>query len=320
MQAEIDVRRFESTDPNTVSETWREFAPSAELLGISKQHCRFEWTSIATSAVSLIRYELAANVRSTVAPEDQFFTCKVTTRSGGVEAGGRRLGSGALWASDGPRVNAQWGDAATVQAMVFERARAERIARQILGDDGFRLRLKRFDAVSPQAAQQWDLALRYLSSALALERAGSARTPSLVTAGLERHAFWTALSAFSTSFEDVMHRPAQTRAAPVTVRRAISFMESNAHLPITIDDVAAASHISTRGLQYAFKRALNQSPSEFLRKARLAGARSELQRATPERSLASIALDWGFANVTRFTALYLAEYGEHPAEVLKRSR
>ncbi|WP_231481754.1 MULTISPECIES: helix-turn-helix transcriptional regulator [unclassified Microbacterium] len=120
------------------------------------------------------------------------------------------------------------------------------------------------------------------------------------------------LSAFPTSFTEALRRPAQRAGAPVAVRRALAYMDENAHLPITIDDVAAAAYISTRGLQYAFRRALDITPTEALRRARLEGARRDLQHGNG-RSVGDVARRWGFSHSSRFATAYQQAFGTPPS-------
>jgi transcriptional regulator GlxA family with amidase domain len=119
------------------------------------------------------------------------------------------------------------------------------------------------------------------------------------------------LSAFPTTISDSLHRPAQRSAAPSAVRRALAYIDENAHRAITVDDIAAASFISTRGLQYAFRRALDITPAEALRRARLAGAHGDLLEGTGP-SVGAVARRWGFSNSSRFTAAYRDAYGTAP--------
>lgn len=120
------------------------------------------------------------------------------------------------------------------------------------------------------------------------------------------------LATFPTTFSEYLDRPAQRAAAPAAVRRALAYIDENAHRAITIDDVAAASFISTRGLQYAFRRALDITPAEALRRARLDGARRDLH-AGNGRSVTEISRRWGFSNSSRFSAAYREAYGNTPS-------
>ena len=181
------------------------------------------------------------------------------------------------------------------------------------------LRVDRSEAVCRRSAAQWQLTFDYVIASLAGLHSDEPQTKDLMIAGLQRQALFTVFSSFATTFSEASRRSAQSGASPQTVKRAIAFIDANAHLPITIDDVARASHISTRGLQYAFKRAHDISPNDYLRRVRLAGARDALLAAESGDSLAAIAKRWGFSNVSRFTATYRSEYGRHPGELLKHT-
>ena len=314
------VQRFRSSDVGEIAETWRRFVPSSQLVQVDPARCHLDWFSVEAPGFSLVRYEMTADIESAISPEDQLFSCRVTPVEGGVEADRRALDPGLPWASDGMPVRARWRDSAVVHAIVFDRARAEAVARQLSGDDSLSIRVRSPEAVGPAAGAQWDRTFGYLASSLAAGAGAGADDGSLVAAGLERQALWTILTTFSTTFADAMRRSAQTSSAPKTVRRALSYIDAHAHEPITVDDVARAVHISTRGLQYAFQRSLDVTPSEYLRRARIAGARESLLAAGPDERLADIARRWGFASTARFSTAYLRAFGERPADTLARSR
>ncbi|MEJ6488403.1 AraC family transcriptional regulator [Leucobacter sp. USCH14] len=307
----METQRFRSSDPETVAETWREFAPSSRLLEVDEDRCKLDWFSATVDGFSVIRYELSAKVESSVAPESQLFTCSVQSLHGGVTAGRHALPSGRPWASHGLPVTAHWDDVAVVQALVFDREHAQRLARRISGDDGLSLQLRSPEARGAREADQWDRTFAYIASSV-LSGDATLDPESIVGAGLLRHALWTVLSTFSTNYSLASDTSPQRSAAPTTVRRALAYIDAHAHEAITVDDVATAAHISTRGLQYAFRRSLGFTPSEYLRRARLSGAHHDLSIADPKTSVASIARRWGFSNVSRFTAAYRLEYGTHP--------
>lgn len=314
-----EIRRFRSTDPTTVAETWAEFAPSSQLVSIDDDRSKLEWFSAAATGFSLVRYELAAQVESSIAPEDQLFTCSVHSPRGGAETDRRPLPHGRPWASHGRPVRAQWEDSAIVHAMVFERDHAQRLARQMIGDDALTIQLKKPEAVGDAEAAQWERTFTYLTAAV-LSGDATLDPETAVGAGLQRHALWTILTTFSTTFTDFWESAPQRTAAPDTVRRALAYIDAHAQDAITIDDVAAAAHISTRGLQYAFRRSMELTPSEYLRRARLAGAHHDLLDALPGDSVASIARRWGFSNVSRFSTAYRIEFGVHPGRTLAADR
>ncbi|MFI5695318.1 helix-turn-helix domain-containing protein [Kribbella sp. NPDC051586] len=106
---------------------------------------------------------------------------------------------------------------------------------------------------------------------------------------------------------------------PSTVRRALAFMESHLDQAITIADIAAAAGVTVRAVQTAFQRHVGATPLGELRRLRLAEVRSELVAAVPaERTVAEIAVRWGFHHHGRMAAAYLEQYGELPSTTLAR--
>lgn len=179
-------------------------------------------------------------------------------------------------------------------------------------DDTLRLRVLAGSPDRVTAGEHWSRSIDFLAESLQ-----GCAADDLVVAALRRQALWLVLTSFPTTFRTALERDPQTRAAPITVRRALDHIDENAHLPITVDDVAAAVHMSTRGLQYAFRRALDTTPAERLRAARLEGARRELLEGTID-TIAAVARRWGFAHPSRFSSAYRAAYGVLPAATAGR--
>lgn len=106
---------------------------------------------------------------------------------------------------------------------------------------------------------------------------------------------------------------------PAVVRQATAYIDEHAHEPVTVDDVANAVGLSTRGLQVTFRRHLDTTPSMRLRQARLDGAHRDLLRADPRATtVAAVARRWGFIHLGHFATTYRAAYGERPTETLLR--
>lgn len=300
--------RFRTSDVARVESTWKQYVPSAVLHDVDPQRFYFDWQSAELGDVSLIRYDLAAEVRSTAEPEDQFLVCRVDGPDARVRSDRADLDPNHPWISDGPRVHARWERGARVTALVFERSALQRLARQISGDDTISLRATDLAPRSAPAAAAWDRMFAYLehSTIAALD------DEPLIRSELARHAAATTLASFSITGQLPRRGPAQAAPAPATVRRALDFIAENSHRPITVDDIAAAVHISTRGLQYAFRRALDSTPAECLRQARLDGAHRELRSGTPQ-TVAAVARRWGFSHPSRFAAAYRESFGVLPS-------
>lgn len=161
----------------------------------------------------------------------------------------------------------------------------------------------------------WSEAVRYAEGAFAL--------PEILHNELLRRSavdmlFAAALTAFP--IEAVGDAVAGAgRATPAAVRRALAFIDEHLDEPIGVEEIAAAARLSVRGLQSAFRRHLDTTPSAALRSARLAAARAELLHADAGRDdVASIARRWGFHHLGRFAAEYRAAYGEPPRRTLHR--
>ena len=105
---------------------------------------------------------------------------------------------------------------------------------------------------------------------------------------------------------------------PATVRRAIEFIDENAHLPIAVPDIAAAVGASVRTLTRGFRDHLGTSPGAYLTRARLDGAHRDLAAGRPETvSVSQVAADWGFFNLGRFASRYRATFGVLPSQTLR---
>ncbi len=112
----------------------------------------------------------------------------------------------------------------------------------------------------------------------------------------------------------------ENKVAPGDVKRAIDFIESNLHLPVTLADIALASGVPGRTLLEHFKSHRSISPMRYLRDARLARVRDALMRADQDESVTQIALAWGFSHLGRFAADYRERYGEAPSQTCLRGR
>lgn len=299
--------QFTSRDVAQVEPTWKQFVPSATLEDVDPQRFRFDWRSVELGATTLVRYELSAQVHARAQPEDQLLVCGVEAPDARVWSHRQPLDAGAPWLTDGLQVDATWKQGARVRAVVFDRAAAQATMRQVTGDDRLELKATGLSPHTRADGDRWGAMFAYLDSTFV---EGEALDP-LVVKELERHALMLTMSSFSTTFSGALRRPGQRACAPASVRRALAYIDDNAHLPITIDDVAAAAYMSTRGLQYAFRRALDMTPAEALRRARLDGAHRDLL-AGNGASVAAVARRWGFTNSSRFAAAYREAYATPP--------
>ncbi|RDH74471.1 helix-turn-helix domain-containing protein [Mycolicibacterium moriokaense] len=97
------------------------------------------------------------------------------------------------------------------------------------------------------------------------------------------------------------------------LRRAMAFIDDNADRDISLADIADEIHITPRGLQYMFRRHLDCTPMDYLRRVRLHHAHEELLASDRMRTtVGQIAARWGFAHAGRFAVYYRQMYGQSP--------
>jgi AraC-like DNA-binding protein len=112
----------------------------------------------------------------------------------------------------------------------------------------------------------------------------------------------------------------QMDATSRQIMKAVDFMRANLHQPLTLSEVAGATGISVRSLQYGFRRFRNITPLAYLREIRLEAAQAELSSPLNMLSIRDVALKWGFTHMGHFAARYRAAYGEMPSETARLAR
>jgi AraC-like DNA-binding protein len=105
------------------------------------------------------------------------------------------------------------------------------------------------------------------------------------------------------------------RTAPPPVRdlaRARDLADTRYADPLTVDDLAAAAHLSRAHFSRAFRRAYGESPYSYLLTRRLERA-GHLLRST-DWTVAQICVSVGLSSVGSFTSSFAAAYGLTPTE------
>ena len=203
----------------------------------------------------------------------------------------------------------------TYDLTMFDPGLLNRVAApaQGFGDDSVRLLGHR--PASPEATRQLHAVIDYLRTVL---YADHLRASPLIASTVATHLAAVVVNTFPTNAVLEPSVAERTSATPTLLRRAAAYIDANAHIDIALSDIATAVHATPRALQYAFRRHLDMSPIEYLRRVRLDHAHRQLLRADPETSsVQSIATEWGFAHTGRFSAIYRRTYGRNPSETLK---
>ncbi|GLW89487.1 AraC family transcriptional regulator [Actinokineospora globicatena] len=177
--------------------------------------------------------------------------------------------------------------------------------------------------VSAVAAGRWQRMVAYLvddvlgEDAQGDDRVGEPVSP-LVLSNAARLLAATALSTFPSTTAHATTGADRHDAYPPTLRRAIAYLEDNAARDISLADVAAASRVTVRAVQMAFRRHLDTTPLAYLRRVRLDHAHRELRSAAPgEDTVTAVAARWGFFNAGRFTGYYREAFGVLPSQTLQ---
>lgn len=167
---------------------------------------------------------------------------------------------------------------------------------------------------SRAAVRAWQRALDYVVTTLA--SVDSAHQP-LIVAGMANLLAGALLECYPSNLAE--QDPASDLALPETLKEAVAFIHCHTNEDIGINDVAAAVHLTPRAVQYLFRRQLDTTPTEYMRRVRLSCAHQELIAATSANStVTEIAQRWGFAHTGRFAVLYRRTYGQSPHTTLRQ--
>ncbi|MDY1004563.1 helix-turn-helix domain-containing protein [Curtobacterium sp. CFBP9011] len=193
----------------------------------------------------------------------------------------------------------------------FDRTFLERVAAEAYGTEPGTLVFDHTVVPGAEAVRAWNHQVQEAS------RVVLGNTPMSVLAFADT-ARRTALALLSTFPHHVAARQVPLPAgATGRVRSAIEYMHAAAHTPITTTDVAEHVGLSIRGLQQAFQRQVGIAPNAMLRGIRLDRVRDELREGTPaDTTVASVAVQWGFAHLGRFSAAYARRFDEYPRDTL----
>jgi AraC-like DNA-binding protein len=95
------------------------------------------------------------------------------------------------------------------------------------------------------------------------------------------------------------------------------YLEANETRPVHISEICSGLHVSRRTLHRAFHEAIGLGPVAFLRRKRLCSVHKILRSSDPMMTnVAQVALQYGFANLGRFSGDYRQLFEEYPSQTL----
>ncbi|GLY02866.1 MULTISPECIES: AraC family transcriptional regulator [Actinoplanes] len=278
---------------------------------------RFRSSVAAAGRLTTERLRYRGAVEASAAPFDSVTTTVVRSGWFSVDDGDQhRFGaSDAFLVPLGAPLLVCW-DTVDLQNIRFPLDAVARLAPR-LGVDAADFRFDGPAPVSPAMRRHWVTTVAYAVQAFTGPNP-TVQNP-LVYASLLNLIASAAVTVFPNTTMRVAYTPGPGRVPPVAVRRAMTYIEAHAADPITVEDVAVAARIGVRGLQAAFARHGDVTPTAYLRRVRLESAHRELQAADRVRgdTVAAIAARWGFGSPGRFSVAYRAAFGRSPNRTLR---
>jgi len=177
------------------------------------------------------------------------------------------------------------------------------------------VRFSSFQPIDARAARLWKDTVSFVRQSLLADE--SVATP-LVLGNASRMLAAVTLATFPNTSSTAPMPHDRTDAQPVLLRRAVEYMDANAADDIGLADIAEAVHVTPRAVQYMFRKHLETTPLQYLRRLRLHYAHQELLAADRMYdTVTDIAARWGFAHTGRFALLYRQTYGQSPHSTLR---
>ena len=168
---------------------------------------------------------------------------------------------------------------------------------------------------SPAAGARWRAMVDQLSAMLP---ADATKEQSDAAARLLGH---TLLQTFPNNVvageEDEADRD-RANDSTATLRRATRIIEQHVTEELSPADLADLCGVTLRTLQYAFRKHLDCTPQDYLRRVRLDLAHRSMRHGTAA-SVSDAAAAFGFFNPGRFASYYRQVFDENPAQTLDRS-
>lgn len=207
--------------------------------------------------------------------------------------------------------------AATYHLTVFDSTLLDRVASSSDEHGDNPVRLAGHRPVSVAAKNRLGSLISYLRDQVFDD--DDARSSPLLVNTAATHLAAATLQAFpSNAALEPTATERRDAARPALLRRAMAFIEENAHRDVAPSDIAAAVYLTPRAVQYMFRRNLDCTPTEYLRRVRLHRAHQELVACSPhETTVNAIAARWGFAHSGRFAAYYRQTFGRAPLATLR---
>lgn len=102
------------------------------------------------------------------------------------------------------------------------------------------------------------------------------------------------------------------------IQNALTFAKRNLHLPLTVEMLADAAHLSPRQFSRAFRAETGQSPAKAIEKLRVEVARELMEDSS--HPIDVVAQQTGFADRDRMRRAFLRTFGQPPQVIRRNAR
>jgi AraC-like DNA-binding protein len=103
-----------------------------------------------------------------------------------------------------------------------------------------------------------------------------------------------------------------------TLDELIAFIQANLDQPLNLQILEQQTHYSRRALQYAFRKRLGCTASQWIRTQRLDLAYQQLQQAAADDSVSSIAQRCGYHSISLFSIDFQQRFHIKPSHLLRK--
>jgi AraC-like DNA-binding protein len=187
----------------------------------------------------------------------------------------------------------------------------ERVAVET-GLDNLTLRFTGLRPMLPGLDQRWSDTVQAVTRAVLRNRTMAG---PVLTGHLTQRLAEAVLGTFPST-RLAARRVPPDHATPAVVRRAVDFIDANAERDLTTSDIAAAAGVGPRGLQAAFLRHQDSTPTAYVRRVRLDHAHRDLVDTEPadRDTVTAVAARWGFPRRSAFVTAHQQVYGCPPGQ------
>jgi AraC-like DNA-binding protein len=307
---------FETTDSEVAYETLNSTYGKMRLdLGSGRHALRIARSVLP--AVELHRIDFTMRFVADSDPQGKHIVGRVNRGTYLVDRRDDHYAAGDLFMTEPPDVAYRARvDSLDAEIAIFSPELLNEVAEAGPGRPPVPIRFEGYRPVSPGAAATWHRSYDFVRDQVADVPAADA---PLVAGAAARLLAAAALHAFPSNALRDPTAADRRDARQASLRRAMSFIDDNAHRDISPADIAAAAHVSMRALQLAFRRHLDTTPTGYLRQVRMHHAHRALQagaRANGD-TVTAIAARWGFTSASRFARDYRLLFGRPPQHTLR---